>query len=111
LSYSVYVRGAAERDVAEAQHWYEQQQAGLAADLNAEFGAVLTRLAENPFIYPHIYREARPTRSNCRHGFVSLVGRLESKTKADMNAARQSTASAYLSDAARLTVHWCVLAS
>jgi len=36
---------------------------------------------------------------------------LKSKTKADMNAERQSTASAYLSDAARLTMHWGVLAS
>ncbi|WP_123590863.1 type II toxin-antitoxin system RelE/ParE family toxin [Salinisphaera orenii] len=59
MSYSVYVRGAAERDVAEAQRWYEQQQAGLAAEFNAEFGSTLDRLADTPFLYPQRYREIR----------------------------------------------------
>ncbi|WP_123630272.1 type II toxin-antitoxin system RelE/ParE family toxin [Salinisphaera orenii] len=59
MSYSVYVRGAAERDVAEAQRWYEQQQAGLAAEFNAEFSSTLDRLADTPFLYPQRYREIR----------------------------------------------------
>lgn len=59
MIYRVYVRGAAERDVAEAQQWYEQQQAGLAAKFNAEFGAVLDQLAETPLLYPQRYRKVR----------------------------------------------------
>lgn len=59
MTYSVYVRGAAERDVAEAQQWYERQQAGLAAAFNAEFAAALDRLAETPFLYAQRYRGIR----------------------------------------------------
>ena len=59
MSYSIYVRGAAERDVAEAQLWYEQQQMGLAGEFNVEFSAALERIAETPFIYPQRYRGIR----------------------------------------------------
>ncbi|WP_353218802.1 hypothetical protein [Salinisphaera sp. S4-8] len=56
MIYNVYLRRAAERDVFEAQQWYEQQQAGLAAEFNAEFNALIDRLAEAPFLYPQKYR-------------------------------------------------------
>jgi plasmid stabilization system protein ParE len=59
LSYAVYVRSAAERDVAEAQKWYEEQQRGLAAEFHIEFGATLGRLAETPLIYTVLYRNVR----------------------------------------------------
>lgn len=59
LSYSVYVRGAAERDVAAAQKWYEEQQQGLAAEFNIEFNATVDQLAENPLIYAVRYRDIR----------------------------------------------------
>jgi plasmid stabilization system protein ParE len=59
LSFTVYVRRAAEIDVAEAQRWYEQQRAGLASDFHHEFGLVLARLAETPLIYPAVYRNIR----------------------------------------------------
>jgi toxin ParE1/3/4 len=59
LSYRVYVRRTAERDIVEAQHWYEAQQQGLAAEFHAEFSAALGRLAETPLIYPVLYREVR----------------------------------------------------
>jgi hypothetical protein len=59
LSYRVYVRSAAERDIVEAQNWYEAQQQGLAAEFHAEFSAMLGSLAETPLIYPLLYREAR----------------------------------------------------
>jgi len=58
LSYRVYVRSAAERDIVEAQNWYETQQ-GLAAEFHAEFSAMLGSLAETPRIYPRLYREVR----------------------------------------------------
>jgi plasmid stabilization system protein ParE len=59
LSYDVYVRRAAERDVSEAQTWYDEQQPGLAAEFNTELNAILDRLAETPFIYPARYRSIR----------------------------------------------------
>ena len=59
MSFTVYVRRAAELDVAEAQNWYEEQQAGLAADLHHEFGILLARLAATPLIYPAVYRNIR----------------------------------------------------
>lgn len=59
MSYTVYVRRAAELDVAEAQRWYEDQQGGLATEFHAEFSAILSRLAETPLIYPVIYRNVR----------------------------------------------------
>ena len=59
MSYSVQVRQSAERDVAEAQNWYETQQAGLAALFHTEFSATLNVLAETPLIYPLLYRNVR----------------------------------------------------
>jgi len=59
LSYRVYVRSAAERDIVETQNWYEAQQQGLAAEFHAELSAMLGSLAETPLIYPLLYREVR----------------------------------------------------
>ena len=59
MSFTVYVRRAAELDVAEAQRWYEEQQAGLAAQFHHELSVVITRLAETPLIYPVVYRNIR----------------------------------------------------
>jgi len=59
LSFTVYVRRAAELDVAKAQKWYEEQQVGLAFDFHRQFALVLARLAETPFIYPAVYRNTR----------------------------------------------------
>ena len=59
MSYSVQVRQSAERDVADAQSWYETKQVGLAALFHAEFSATINRLAETPLIYPVLYRDVR----------------------------------------------------
>ena len=59
MSYRVYVRGAAERDLSEAQRWYEQQQPGLAAEFSTEFNATLEILEETPLIYQELYRGIR----------------------------------------------------
>lgn len=59
MSFTVYIRRAAELDMAEAQLWYEEQQAGLAAKFHHELSMALTRLAETPFIYPVVYRNIR----------------------------------------------------
>jgi len=45
--------------VAEAQIWYEEQQAGLAVQFHHELNVVLTRLADTPLIYPVVYRNIR----------------------------------------------------
>ncbi|MGH8224534.1 MAG: type II toxin-antitoxin system RelE/ParE family toxin [Gammaproteobacteria bacterium] len=59
MSFHVYVRGAAERDVASVQDWYEKQRSGLGAEFLDEFDRVLTLLAQSPFIYPVLYRDIR----------------------------------------------------
>jgi plasmid stabilization system protein ParE len=58
LKYTVEVRGAAERDVAEAMDWYEAQ-AGLGAAFLDDFAQVLARLSETPLLYQVVYRESR----------------------------------------------------
>ncbi len=59
MSFTVYVRRAAELDVANAQRWYEEQQAGLAAQFHYELSVVITRLSETLLIYPVVYRNIR----------------------------------------------------
>lgn len=59
MSFTIYVRRAAELDVAEAQMWYEEQQIGLAAEFHHELSMTLARLAETPCIYPVVYRNIR----------------------------------------------------
>jgi len=56
--------------MAEAQLWYEQQQAGLAASFYGELSAALGRLAETPLLYPVVYRDVRRT---VLHRFPFLV--------------------------------------
>lgn len=59
MKYSVVVRGAAERDVAEAMDWYNEQVTGLGTAFLNDFARVLARLAESPLAYQVIYRESR----------------------------------------------------
>lgn len=59
MSFSVYVRQAAERDVSEAQIWYEAQQTGLAVQFHAEFSTTIDLLVQTPLIYPMLYRNVR----------------------------------------------------
>ena len=59
MSFVVQVRRAAELDMAQAQGWYEQQQAGLGAAFLSEVAAVISRLAETPLIYAAVHREVR----------------------------------------------------
>lgn len=59
MSYTVLVRGAAERDLARAQRWYEAQQAGLGFEFHTEFGRLMARLEETPLLYPVMYRSVR----------------------------------------------------
>lgn len=56
MSYRVFVRRAAERDITQAQRWYEQQRAGLAKEFQSELEELVDRLAQTPLIYPVLYR-------------------------------------------------------
>ena len=58
MSFTVVIRGAAERDVTAAQDWYEKE-AGLGADFYTEFSATIDTLANTPFIYSEVYRGVR----------------------------------------------------
>lgn len=70
MRFAVEIRGAAERDVAEAMDWYGARVPGLDAAFLADFAQVLGRLSESPLIYQVIYRESRRAQL---HRFPYLV--------------------------------------
>jgi hypothetical protein len=55
----VIVRRLAERHLAEAFAWYEQQAAGLGADFLNQFEAVLPQLAQFPESCPMVFLDFR----------------------------------------------------
>lgn len=57
MSYVVRLRPEADRDVAAAASWYEQQRHGLGQDFLDEFMAVCARLSESPSVYPTVHRK------------------------------------------------------
>ena len=59
MSYDVLLRRAAERDIADALRWYEDQEPGLGSLLHGELDHTLRHLAEHPLIYPAVYRGIR----------------------------------------------------
>ena len=59
MSYELFVRHAAERDIAEALQWYESQQVGLSREFLLELETVTDFLSESPFMFPEKYRGVR----------------------------------------------------
>ena len=59
MKYRLIIRPLAERDLREAQLWYEEQRPGLGADFRAAVDNAFERLAENPHLYPVVYRGLR----------------------------------------------------
>ncbi|MEN8819556.1 MAG: type II toxin-antitoxin system RelE/ParE family toxin, partial [Abyssibacter sp.] len=59
MRYTVRFRRAAEQDVSEALEWYESQQLGLGSSFLDEFDATISSIAEQPLLYPELYRSAR----------------------------------------------------
>ena len=55
----VHFRPDAETDVADAAAWYESQIAGLGAEFLDEILSTCNSIAENPEIYPIVYRKTR----------------------------------------------------
>jgi plasmid stabilization system protein ParE len=55
----VHFRQDAETDVADAAAWYENQSAGLGAEFLDEILTTCNIIAENPQMYPVLYRGTR----------------------------------------------------
>ena len=56
MSYRLQVRLAAEADVAEAAHWYDERQLGLGDKFVREVDQAIARVIENPLAFPVILR-------------------------------------------------------
>ena len=59
MSLPVIVRPLAERDLLEAQSWYERKNPGLGTRFRSSVGDVLQLLADSPLIFPAVLREVR----------------------------------------------------
>lgn len=49
----------AERDLADAATWYEEQRQGLGHEFLDEVLTMLSSIAETPLMYPNVHRNAR----------------------------------------------------
>ena len=58
------VRNEAEQDIKSAFEWYHRQSSRLGLEFVNAVEATLERIAENPHLYPPIFREVR--RALCR---------------------------------------------
>lgn len=59
MNRTVRLREEAERDLAAAVLWYEQQRAGLGRDFLDQALAAFQLLAEHPLTYPVVHRDTR----------------------------------------------------
>jgi plasmid stabilization system protein ParE len=57
VKYGIIVRRLAERDLEEAEDWYNEQQFGLGSEFHETINDLFARLAENPRIYPRVHGE------------------------------------------------------
>lgn len=59
MSFPVIVQPAAERDLLEAQRWYEAQRVGLGGEFRAAIDGVLQQIGEWPLGFPVVHRGVR----------------------------------------------------
>jgi toxin ParE1/3/4 len=59
LTRPVLLRRAAELDLVAIEDWYETQRQGLGAEFREAVDDMIARIAENPRVYPELYRESR----------------------------------------------------
>jgi toxin ParE1/3/4 len=59
MKYGVRLREEAEQDLAAAASWYEQQRVGLGHAFLDETLAAFELIADQPLVYPIIYRDLR----------------------------------------------------
>ena len=55
MKYHIVVRHLAERDLEEAEDWYNEQQFGLGSEFRGAISDLFGRLSDNPGIYPRVY--------------------------------------------------------
>jgi plasmid stabilization system protein ParE len=55
----ILVRQSPEKDLLEAQRWYEERQPGLGGEFLTAIDGLLKRIVRNPLAYPVVYRETR----------------------------------------------------
>jgi len=53
------IRDEAERDLADAATWYEQQRAQLGVEFPDDVQSLLAQISHQPFAYPVLYRRTR----------------------------------------------------
>lgn len=59
MKYHLIVRPLAERDLLEAQRWYEAQRSGLGSNFRSTIHGAFQRGALSPQLYPVVYRGLR----------------------------------------------------
>jgi plasmid stabilization system protein ParE len=59
LTKPVFIRRAAELELAAAEDWYEAQRKGLGSEFRAEVDHLLSVLAAHPLMFPERYRGNR----------------------------------------------------
>ena len=59
MSYPIRLRDEADRDIALAASWYEEQREGLGQEFLDELLATLGTIAEQPRAYPVLHRDVR----------------------------------------------------
>ncbi|WP_114418585.1 type II toxin-antitoxin system RelE/ParE family toxin [Marinospirillum perlucidum] len=59
MSHGLNLTKQAQADLEQATFWYEEQASGLGQQFLDEVTATLTRIQQNPRLYPTIYRKVR----------------------------------------------------
>ncbi len=55
----VIIRPAAEADIADAFHWYEEQRAGLGEEFRMELRVAFEEISKNPLLFRVLHRNTR----------------------------------------------------
>ncbi len=55
----VIVRPAAEADIADAFHWYEEQRAGLGEEFRTELRTAFEAISNDPLLFRALHRNTR----------------------------------------------------
>lgn len=59
MSQRLILRPEAERDIAEAAEWYDQQRAGLSLQFRAALDNTFASIEENPQLHAQVYQNLR----------------------------------------------------
>jgi plasmid stabilization system protein ParE len=59
MSHRLVLRPEAEKDIAEAAEWYEQQRAGLSLPFRTALDKTFAAIEENPRLHAQVYRNLR----------------------------------------------------